>query len=251
MEKSVFKVFFSKHKERIWLDSLGEKGWLLKKANDARYTFEISEDKHYSYSLEYLPYPCESAEADEYFASLERQGVFPVLSSGRWIYLASESGNIDHPAEEHRANSKPYLTKAVYCFFFAAVFAIVCGYQFYAIGYLDSVGYDMGSQAVSLISSMPGEGAHIAVLNVMIAVLNFFIRIINGYFELWFIFMPRSAASAVISVVLPVTVITAVLGALNFSEYLSYRSLMKKAIKDTAVDKDAEQDSFTEVINAE
>ena len=227
MKTSCFRVFFSKLSEQKWLDSLGVKGYLLESANDSRYKFTVSEEHVYSYSIEHIGVAPESDTAKEYYEKLSESGIKPVLSSGQWVYFVKEDGQTEHTAEKYRKNAKPYLARGLYYLGFALTFAIVCGYQFYAINLLQSAGSASAGDVIDKVGLLESAGFFDKIINVLIAVLNFFIKIANGYFKLWQGWLGTGGASAVLSVLLPVTAVLTVMFGMNIAEFTAYRKEAK------------------------
>ena len=227
MEKSVFKVFFSKHKERLWLDSCGANGWRLKKMRDSKYVFDVIDGHKYTYSIDNLGVSCKSEQAEEYFRELSIQGIEPVVTKGQWAYLVRADGKITHKRTQYNENSKPFLTKAIYLFAFSLVMCIICGYQFYAIDLLKSVGYDSSADVIKSLTTEDGN-FFVLMLNALKGILNFFISVLNGYFGLWMdIIGSQSHAVAVISISMPAAIILAVIGSLNLDEFVRFREAAK------------------------
>ncbi|MBO4452481.1 MAG: DUF2812 domain-containing protein [Clostridia bacterium] len=156
MEKTVFKLFYSKYNEEKWLCSLGEQGYLLTKIRDSKYYFETEEDKRYYYSTLNLDVSCKSEQADEFFKQLEPLGIRPAVTSGQWAYLVSEDkdalDSLSINASKYKNNPRPYIIRALYFLFFALVFCLVTGYQIHAVHYLGSVGYETPDHALIVIA---------------------------------------------------------------------------------------------------
>ena len=240
MEVSMRKRFFSKHKMRLWLDTLGQKGYLLTDKRKSRYTFTVDEEHIYYYSVNYLDHPVDSDEGNAYCSDISGQGIIPVYGNGRWLVKASEDNPFEGNSEEYRKNSIPYLVRSVYIYFFTLVLCGICGYQFHEIAVLASEGATASPNLITAISDSSN-----AVLNFFIAIVNFFIGLLNSYFGLWYDIFGYRGAVAVISVLIPVIIILAVIGGINFAEYLVYRREYKSALKSeeiTAVDNVVEQD---------
>ena len=236
MKLSYFKVFLSKHSERLWLDSMGKNGMLLDSANDSRFKFKHSEEHTYSYSVEHIGVAPESDAAKEYYEKLSESGIKPLLSSGQWVYFVKEDGEIGHTEEKYRKNAKPYFARSLYFLGFALAFAVASGYQFYAIDMLRSVQYVSATEVIGKINLLSSEGFLNKLLNVLISIVNFFIKIANWYIGLWQSWLGKSDAVAVLSVLLPLMAILTVLCGISFTEYLTFRKEAKKAKDSIAKD---------------
>ena len=232
MTTSFFKVFLSKEKENKWLNSMGIKGYKLISINDSKYSFELSEEHTYSYSVEYLGCSPRSEGAVAYLEALNENNIFPVLSSGLWVYLCKVDGVINTTADAYKKNATCYFWRAFYMLFFAVCGAVVCGYQAFAINYLKIVGYDgMGMITKTYEMSKKTDILH-KTLNVLRTIVNFLYSMLNKYFQLWTKEFGRSDAVAVISIIAPITLILLVWGAIELEKFVSYRKAMKRALKE-------------------
>ena len=247
MSEKIFKPFFSKVKERKWLDSMGENGYLLQDINDSSYTFEINPGKRYYYCIENLSVSPYSDTADEYFASRISEGIKPVYSKGNWVYSVRENEPVEIPEKVRKSIAGIYGTRCIYLYFFALVLAFVCGFQFYAVNYLDAVGYV--SKNIKLIEILPNENGafFVGFKNFFKGIGNIFINLANGYFKLWTDVFGNSDAIKVVSVLLPVLVVLLIIAAFNLDEYLKYRK--NKPIKNT--ENDSENNSYDIEISEE
>lgn len=228
MEQSVFKIFFSKKKETEWLNSMGNNGYCLSHINDSKYVF-IRKEHCCFYSIEYLNCSPESEEAIAYYKQREAQGVYPVVSSGNWVYFVSDDKPIDVTSESYKKNSAFYFWRVFYLMFFALCGAVVCGYQAFSVGYLERIGHE-GNGQIREVLDVTGENS---VLNALKTVGNYLIDFINRYFKLWTNIFGESDAVAVISVVAPVTLALLIIAGFNLNEYLIYRGLSKTSVIQT------------------
>lgn len=229
MQTSIFKVFFSKEKEEKWLNSMGEKGYSLVSINDSKYQFDINEENTYNYSIEYLSCSPRSEDAILYFKSREEDAIFPIVSSGNWVYFSKKDGNIVKNSDVYKNNSMFYFWRALYMLFFGFCGAVVCGYQAFAIGFLERIGHTGNGMISKTFEMSKSTNVLNKVLNVLKKIGNIFFKMINKYFEFWTNILGESDAVAVISVVAPLTALLLVLGALNLKRYISYRKLSKTA----------------------
>lgn len=227
MDKTVFKLFFSHIKECAWLEQMGSAGYLLVSLNDSKYGFTFNEGHTYHYSIENLGAPAQSDAADAYYCERESMNIKPVLSNGQWVYFCREDEPIPLNADTYKKNGFVYRVRMLYLYAFSLVFAAVCGYQLYAVGYLESVGYKSG--AVSPLTIGNAVSFLERVLVVLKKFVNLLISILNGYFRLWTNALGDSDAIRVFSVLLPITVVLIVIGSFNLDEYLKYRKLSAPA----------------------
>ncbi len=219
MNVSYFRIFFSRMKERSWLDKLGKKGYLLTDIRDNRYYFDINEGNEYFYAVEYLPAPYESNGAAAYIESRRASGSEPVFLNGRWIYFVSQA-EIRFSKENAAPMAKVFGVRAFYTGFFGLIASAVTGYQVYAIDWLNAVGRSFSDQTIKTLT-LNGESIADKMLDALKYVLNLFIRLINLYFSLWYKLTGiTSGGIAVISVIAPIAVILMIFCALNIDEGL-------------------------------
>ena len=223
MEKAIFKVFFSKSKENDWLNSLGKQGYLLTKISDSRYFFTVSEDKVYSYSIEYLNCSPNSSSAEEYMLGRKEQGIYPIITGKNWMYFASECTDINTDAEVHKKNSIFYFWRWLYSLLLSVLGAVVIGYQAFASRFILEVGHT-GNGHIK-ITEVSGNSFGDAFAKMWNGILSF---IDKTYLELFRNIFGESDAVFVLAVAVPLVIISSVYFTFNFDEYLIQRKLAKK-----------------------
>ena len=222
MEKSCFKVFFSKNKECRWLNSMGEKGYLLTKIKDNKYYFTHSKKHTYSYSIEHLDSAIQSEEAEKYFASLEEKGIVPIIYGGCWVYFSAINKTIQQTCEIHKKNSSVYFWRALYLLFFSCVGAVLCGYHAFAADFIVNVGH-MGKGRIPLFD-IKGD----SLLDTLKDVLNHLFDFLSDtYIKLFTMMFGENDAALALSVLIPATIVITVFFALNIYEYFVCRKLAK------------------------
>lgn len=246
MQKTYFKVFFSKIKECEWLNKMGDSGYRLIKVSDSKYTFAHSDEHKYCYSVEYLENSPNSDVSVEYYESRIPEGIKPVLVSGNWVYFMREDQPIVCSSSVYKQNAKFYLPRVLYLYFFSLVGCLVNAYQFYSIGYLDKIGHLSDEIVINPQEIEDAKNIFGKILNAAKGLLNKLIDLANDYFNLWFKAFGVNDAVAVISIVLPITLVVLIIASLNLDEYLKHRKLSKPQ---TAVNTSSV--SETEVTNAE
>ena len=237
MEKSVFKVFFSKEKENNWLNSMGQEGYLLSEINDSKYIFIKSETEKYYYSIEYLDTSPFSNIAEEYFASRKENGVHPLVSSGNWVYFVSSKSNIILNADSYKKNSKVYFWRSLYLFFFALCGATLCGYQAFSVKFLNCIGH-VGNGQVDLLSTSDTKGLLSGLLNILKYIANFFLNVLNSYFKVWTNIFGESDAVAVISIIAPLVLLLLIICCFNFDNYVFFSKKEKLLYKENDNDEE-------------
>ncbi len=230
MQETFFKVFFSKTKEKQWLDSLGEKGYLLQKIKDSKYYFEKSEEHTYRYSIENLGVSPQSEEGIEYISNYKENGIDFLFEKGTWCYFASADSKIEISASVYKKNNEVYMWRMIYLGFFAVVFAVVLGYQLFATDFLVNIGHvsDGG------VAYIPEESFLDKIQNAVFKVLN------RTYFLPFRVIFGLNDASVVIALVLPAVIILGLLFAFNLDEYLNNRHIQKE-LSDVKGENDAQQ----------
>lgn len=227
MNTSVFKIFFSKLSEEKWLNTMGEKGFELIGINDSKYTFSKSENLKFTYSIQQLGFSPKSTDAIDYYKSLEAEGIKPALSSGNWVYFVKSNGEIITSPDVYKRNAMPYFWRSLYMLFFGLCGSVVCGYQIFAIKFLQRVGYDGKGFIEKTYNTTDDGGLFTIAVNALKGLGNIFFKLLNAYFKLWTNAFGNSDAVAVISIVAPITVLLLIFGAINLQKYLQYRTLYK------------------------
>lgn len=231
MEKSMYKFFFSRIKEVEWLNTMGSKGYLLTEINDSKYFFEKNEeneDKYY-YSIEYLEGSPQSDSSVEYYKSREGLGVKPLISAGNWVYFVRQNEPINVSDDTYKGNSLVYLRRTIYLLFFALCGAILTGYHIYAAKFIEGIGLAGDGRITKKLARVDSGDFFDKVLNGLKNIVNFIFKMINNYFDFWTDIFGKNEAVAVLSVVIPVTLILIVIAAFNIDEYLKQRCLFKKS----------------------
>lgn len=231
MEKSMYKFFFSRIKEAEWLNAMGSEGYLLTEINDSKYTFiknDENENKYY-YSIEYLEGSPQSHSSVEYYKSREGLDIKPLISAGNWVYFVRQNEPIEISTETHKSNSSVYLRRTIYLLFFSLCGAILTGYHIYAAKFLEGIGLAGDGRITKKLAKVNSDNFFEQVLNGLKAIVNFIFKMINNYFDFWTDIFGKNEAVAVLSVVIPITLILIVIAAFNIDEYLKHRYLFKKS----------------------
>ena len=225
MDKSAFKVFFSKEKENKWLNEMGKHGFLLNSVNDSNYKFTFCEDKVFNYSIENLDCSPRSEEAVEYFKSREELGIIPILASGNWVYFVSEKEEIKCTEEICKKNGRVYFWRSLYLLFFAVWGSVLCGYHIFINSYLQAI-EQSGDGQIELLATNGGS----AILNVIKIGFNFVLKALNAYLRIWTDIFGESDAVAVVAVIIPVVIIMLVIASFNLDSYVEFYK-KRKSIK--------------------
>lgn len=140
LEKSCFRIFFSKSKENKWLNEMGNQGCLLQNIHHFKYYFAYSEENVYSYSIEYLDCPSQSNKASNYINSRCCDGVTCVCVKNDWAYFVSADNAICPDHNILKKNRIVYFWRSLYLFFFSFITSLITGYQIYAASFLNNIG---------------------------------------------------------------------------------------------------------------
>ncbi len=225
MQTSFFKIFFSKTKEKNWLDKLGKQGYLLTEIKDSKYYFEHSEEHTYTYSIENLGASSESEIGMEYISSYKEKNVDFVLEKGTWSYFVSIDNEFIIEPSVYKKNNEVYIWRMLYLGFFAIASAVVFGYQLFATDFLVNIGHKSDGG----LAYVPEESRLDAFQNACFKVLN------QTYFIPFRLIFGLNDASVVISLVLPAMIILGVLFVFNLDEYLNNRSFYKNKVSKEVV----------------
>lgn len=229
MDKSVFKIFFSKDKETKWLNQMGQEGYILDSVSDSKYKF-VKQDDVIHYSIEYLDCSPHSDEAVSYFKSREDIGVTPILASGNWVYFISKETEIECTKEICKKNSKPYFWRSLYLLFFAICGSVLCGYHMFAAGFLENIG-EAGNGQLEMLST----DGNFALYNAIKSGFNYILKAINAYFRIWTDIFGKNDAVAVVSALIPIILILLVIAAFNIDSYICFKN-KRKAIEKSKSD---------------
>ncbi len=230
MEKVIFKIFFSKSKECNWLNSLGKQGYLLSKISDSRYFFSVSENKVYSYSIEYLNSSPNSEDSEEYMLKQKENGIYPIITGKNWMYFASETTIIEPSADVYKKNSIFYFWRWLYSLLFSVLGALVCGYQAFASRFIIDTGHT-GTGHIK-ISEVEGNSFGDVIAKAWNQILRF---IDNTYLKMFRNIFGGSDAVFVLAVAVPVVILSVTYFTFNFDEYLIQRKMAKNHVSRRSV----------------
>lgn len=231
MSKSYFKIYFSKIKETKWLNQLGQSGLLLEKISDSKYIFSENKNKKYYYSIEYFDCNPESEDAVSVFREYKEKGIFPIVTSGNWVYLVSETSAIAQSKLVSKKNSIPYFWRAFYTLFFAICGAVVCGYQFFAVSFLDKISH-LSDGVLNHLNFESSGTAFDKILALVVKPVNLFIDLLNNsYLSFITKIFGENDAIVVIALLLPIVIALTALGAYNLSEYFMYYKKFHKKLR--------------------
>ncbi len=225
MDKSVFKVFFSREKEADWLNRMGKEGYLLLAISDSKYKFSYTEGAKYWYSIEHIGCSPLSDEAVEYFKSREESGIMPVLSSSNWVYFVSTEAEIECTEDICKKNARFYLWRIIYLLFFSVCGAVLCGYHAFSIGHLQAI-EQVGDGQIDLLAT----GTTMTLFNAIKIGFNYVLKAINAYFSIWTDLFGKNDAVAVIAAIVPIMLILLVIASFNLDSYILYTK-KKKSLK--------------------
>lgn len=220
--KVIKKRFFSSVKENIWLNGLGQKGYLLLEKNENSYTFELTEKTLY-YSVEWLDCAHDSEEILPYIAAYAAEHVQIAATYSLWAYFISEQP-IEKPDEAYRRNSVHYRNTALILYALDAVVAALIGYQFAIRSFLET--NKVFFEAPEL------EKSNNIVLNLAYRLLYGAERLVYFYSEFCSDLFGETKAALALGILIPLAIVLSVTGALWVSEWLKNIPPKKEEIVD-------------------
>ncbi len=213
-----FKIFFSKNKESLWLNKMGSEGYFLEKIDFHKYQFSRYKNSTFCYSIEHLNSPLKSDEADEYYNTRNQKGEKLLFRKGKWDYYCSTGKKINITAEAKKKISDMYFWKTLYLFFFSLTGTLACGYQVFALKFLEFFGHKGDGQ----FDMLPLEGSKflIAIKNLWNGILNV---MNNTYLKLFTNIFGDNSVALVMAFLLPITIVLITLFSLNLDEYIFWK----------------------------
>ena len=224
--KKIFKRFFSSQNECDWLNQRGAEGLLLLYRSENSYTFEQTAERWF-YSVEWLDCSPESDCGEALIESRIEAGCTLAATYSLWAYFVSKQ-SIDVPTDVRRRIAHRYRNTAFLLYAAGVVSAILTAYHFAIRSFLEI--QQSFLEAPVLESSS----------NFIVGLAR---RLIYGGELIWYRyskfcanFFGDTKATGVLAILVPLTVLLAVLGALWTHEWL--KNLPPKAEKED-VDHDA------------
>ncbi len=213
-----FKVFFSKNEETKWLNTMGEKGYLLNKKKFCRYYFTKNDKQKYAYSVEHLDFPVKSEQGIEYLSMRENNKENFLFKKGSWsyFYAIDKISNLSSNAKKKIANL--YLWRSIYLLFFSLFSWVLCGYHMFAVKYIESYGH-IGDGSFDIVK-INGTTFLDKLKGFWNCVIEFFN---NVYFKIFTSVFGNNSVALVMSFLLPAAIILTLLFALNANEYIYWR----------------------------
>ncbi len=209
-QKKIRKRFFSSQKECAWLNDRGAEGLLLLFRSENSYVFEQTEE-HWFYSVEWLDCSPESDRGEELINARTADGCTLVATYSLWAYFASKEA-IEPTADSRMRTAHRYRNTALLLFAADAVAAILTAYHFAIRTFLEA-------QAIFLEAPVM-EPASNFIVNLARRLIYGGELILYRYSKFCSNFFGDTKATAALSVLVPLTVILAVLGAMWTNEWL-------------------------------
>ncbi len=218
-QKRVKKYFFSSSKEQDWLNAYGQKGYRLVSKKDSRYTFEVEEGKIWYYRVEWLDCSPKSEQIQEYLRSYEDEGVFLTAAFSLWGYFCSEAP-ICAKEQGIVRTAKHYRNVAFLLYALDVVTTVLIGYQIAIRSFLETQELFIKAPALDKTGNVFMKLLH----RIPYGAQLLFYR----YTQLWARLFGNTRATAVLSVLIPLAVVLAVVGALWHTEWLKHRIVKTK-----------------------
>ncbi len=223
MHKKYFKLFLSKESERKWLNKMGALGYLLQKKSFGIYRFKYNEGCKYFYSSEYLESPVGSEASEAYLLEKRQSGIDLLFTKHGWSYFMKTGSDIVQTSRIAKNNAGFYFWRTFYLLFSASWGAILAGYHFFAITFLERVAHQGDGLIRFTVPELESQNIVAVIVNFFVSILNLVIELLNQYLELIRDTFGTSDAIAVLALVIPVTLVLLILGAVNLESYIFYR----------------------------
>lgn len=214
-QKKIRKRFFSSEKECAWLNRLGEDGYRLLYRQENSYTFELTEDRLY-YSVEWLDCSPESEEGLALIQARAEEGATLETTYSLWAYFSSPAPLPLSDAAKKR-NAVRYRNTAFIFFALDLITSVLIAYQFAIRGFLEKQSvfmeapeYEAGSFFLAKLAQRILYGGEVLLYR--------YSKLFSGLFG-------ETKATVALSILLPLAVIFAVMGAIWLNEWLRNRSL--------------------------
>jgi len=91
MNKRVFRLYWDKDKEEVWINEMCDEGWALKKYFLGTYTFEKCEKGEYTYRIDLMRDIESVQESKDYIKFVEETGAEYVTSWYRWVFFRKKT----------------------------------------------------------------------------------------------------------------------------------------------------------------
>ena len=209
-QKKIFKRFFSSQKECDWLNERGAEGLLLLYRSESSYTFEQTATRWF-YSVEWLDCSPESDRGEELIGSRLEAGCILAATYSLWAYFVSEQA-IEVPTDVRRRIAHRYRNTAFLLYAADAVAAILMAYHFAIRTFLET-------QQVFMEAPTMESSANF-IVNLARRLIYGGELILYRYSKLYANLFGDTKATTALSILVPLAVILAVLGAFWTHEWL-------------------------------
>lgn len=214
-QKKIRKRFFSSANECAWLNEMGKKGYLLLYREENSYTFELTDDVLF-YSVEWLDCSPESEDGEAMIQERFAQGASLATTYSLWAYYVSSCA-IPVSESALQRNAVRYRNTAFIFFALDFIASLLIAYQFAIRGFLEK-------QSLFIEAPEFEKGANFLV-NLAGRILYGGEVLLYRYAKLFVGLFGETKATMVLSILLPLAVIFAVLGAVWLNEWLKNRSM--------------------------
>ena len=208
--KKIFKRFFSSQKECAWLNQQGAEGLLLLYRSESSYTFVQTEERWF-YSVEWLDCSPESDRGEELIEARLEAGCTLAATYSLWAYFVSPEP-IEVPADVRRRIAHRYRNTAFLLYAADAVAAILMAYHFAIRTFLETQQIFMEAPTMESSSNF--------IVNLARRLIYGGELILHRYSKLYANLFGDTKATTALSILVPLAIILAVLGALWTHEWL-------------------------------
>lgn len=91
MDKKVFKLYWDKDKEEIWLNEMANEGWGFSSFYLGTYTFKKCEKGEYVYRIDLMEEVPTAKKSMDYIKLVEETGAEYVCSWARWVFFRKKA----------------------------------------------------------------------------------------------------------------------------------------------------------------
>lgn len=120
----LFKLFFDKDKETVWLNEMADKGWAMTRFFMGFYTFEACEKGQYRYQIDFGDRFC--GVTDDYRDFMTEAGIGIVQTWGYWVVLRKPASEGEFQLYTDVDSQIGHYTKIKRMFKIVCVFELIC-----------------------------------------------------------------------------------------------------------------------------
>lgn len=219
-QKKIRKRFFSSRKECAWLNERGAEGLLLLFRDESSYIFEQTADRWF-YSVEWLDCSPESDRGEELIEARVSAGCTLAATYSLWAYFVSKEAIVP-PVDARKRTACRYRNTAILLYAADAIAAILTAYHLAIRTFLET-------QKIFLEAPVM-EPASNFIVNLARRLIYGGELILYRYSKFCANIFGDTKATVALSILVPLTIILAVLGAFWTHEWI--KNLPLKTVKE-------------------